>query len=414
MFDKIVHTFAPQWYYSSKKSEDKIFVPIVIMVLAVTLVFVCAYFVYCLIVGSDNWIKHISNFTGIIFVAISLFWVKKSKSNLNKPVSVLLYSSFFLTATSVYDTGGIYSIDFLWMILCIVITSLILDNNLGIHLAIMTSLAAIGFFVLEKYNYANFLSKSGALGGLHEVFTIPFLSIFIVIILYVYRNLLKRIRKQLDKSLETQISQLDARVSTLTNEMEALRDNLAQDFHDELGNKLAALSMLSYELEQKAETPELQQISERIGEKSRDIYDAGKDFIWSMKNIQLNIEDLFIYLSGFGNELFEFTSISFNSSVKKGEKSFLIKDTFDLVLLTKEAITNAFKHAQGTSVSLKMIENDDELVIEIIDNGKGFSTTTSSTGFGLSGMRVRAEKLNAKYKLYSNFEGTTITINYPK
>ncbi len=54
----------------------------------------------------------------------------------------------------------------------------------------------------------------------------------------------------------------------------------------------------------------------------------------------------------------------------------------------REAVTNARKHAHATSVSLKLFERGDTVVLEVRDDGIGFS---GSPGLGLTAARDRLE-----------------------
>lgn len=57
--------------------------------------------------------------------------------------------------------------------------------------------------------------------------------------------------------------------------------------------------------------------------------------------------------------------------------------------LVQEALTNVIKHAQASSVRLAVLLDGSEIVVEVADDGVGFSTGMRSEGFGLVGMRER-------------------------
>lgn len=85
----------------------------------------------------------------------------------------------------------------------------------------------------------------------------------------------------------------------------------------------------------------------------------------------------------------------------------------------QEALQNAAKHADATSVSIRMAVHADRLVLEISDDGKGVSQAAERpgmrpTGFGLSGMRERAELLGGKLTITSApGRGTTVRLVVP-
>lgn len=88
--------------------------------------------------------------------------------------------------------------------------------------------------------------------------------------------------------------------------------------------------------------------------------------------------------------------------------------------LVQEALTNIRKHARATKVSLRLQFRDDELLVEIRDNGKGFDLSQTlesaiSVGhMGLLGMKHRAEMLGGDIKIRTGEgSGTTLTLNLP-
>jgi signal transduction histidine kinase len=63
-----------------------------------------------------------------------------------------------------------------------------------------------------------------------------------------------------------------------------------------------------------------------------------------------------------------------------------------LFRIAQEALTNAARHSQATSVSIELLTHRDRVTLSIRDNGHGFdiSQRGSSRGLGLAGMETRA------------------------
>jgi signal transduction histidine kinase len=55
----------------------------------------------------------------------------------------------------------------------------------------------------------------------------------------------------------------------------------------------------------------------------------------------------------------------------------------------QEAITNAVKHSQGNTISVRVVEEDGKILITVRDDGTGFDPEGGTSGFGLLGMRER-------------------------
>jgi signal transduction histidine kinase len=57
--------------------------------------------------------------------------------------------------------------------------------------------------------------------------------------------------------------------------------------------------------------------------------------------------------------------------------------------LVQEALTNIAKHAQATCVDISVTGDDDEVLVRVKDDGRGFDPRSATQGFGLLGMRER-------------------------
>jgi signal transduction histidine kinase len=82
----------------------------------------------------------------------------------------------------------------------------------------------------------------------------------------------------------------------------------------------------------------------------------------------------------------------------------------NLLRIGQEALTNALKYAHAKHFRTRLIRNAKEVRLELSDDGDGFQVKDRHDGFGLTGMRERAEEMGGKLKLVSSpGRGTTIT-----
>jgi signal transduction histidine kinase len=82
---------------------------------------------------------------------------------------------------------------------------------------------------------------------------------------------------------------------------------------------------------------------------------------------------------------------------------------------TLEALTNVRKHADAANVEIELAFREDGLVqLRVRDDGKGAAEETVGAGFGLRGIRERAEQLKgrATYRMAPN-EGFTLSVELP-
>lgn len=81
-----------------------------------------------------------------------------------------------------------------------------------------------------------------------------------------------------------------------------------------------------------------------------------------------------------------------------------------LYYTAQEALNNTLKHANATSVLVHLGLSDEQLRLEVIDNGCGFDPTAKNSGLGLTYMGERIEQMGGLLQINSKLgAGTTIT-----
>ena len=86
--------------------------------------------------------------------------------------------------------------------------------------------------------------------------------------------------------------------------------------------------------------------------------------------------------------------------------------------IAREALINAFQHAQATKIEVDLTYSNIQLYLRIRDDGKGIDTQVLAKGreghWGLSGMRERAHKIGSILNIWSNpGVGTEIELTVP-
>ena len=74
------------------------------------------------------------------------------------------------------------------------------------------------------------------------------------------------------------------------------------------------------------------------------------------------------------------------------------------------------KHSQATKICISLTENNEQMVLEIIDNGIGFSPETVQQGLhvGLQSMQIRVQKIGGQFNLKSKSSRTIIQVILPR
>ena len=84
--------------------------------------------------------------------------------------------------------------------------------------------------------------------------------------------------------------------------------------------------------------------------------------------------------------------------------------------VSQESLANVAKHARASRVGVTLSYADDEVVLDVRDDGIGFDpgAPTAESSFGLRGMRQRAERLAGELTLESSpGDGTAVSLRLP-
>jgi signal transduction histidine kinase len=66
------------------------------------------------------------------------------------------------------------------------------------------------------------------------------------------------------------------------------------------------------------------------------------------------------------------------------------------LMIAREALTNVLKHSEGDWCRISVERTRDRLLLQVVDNGRGWSKVVAGSGCGLGNMRARARELNGE------------------
>lgn len=206
-------------------------------------------------------------------------------------------------------------------------------------------------------------------------------------------------------------------------EREELRRRSARDFHDEAGNHLSRVSLLTMLAERQLAAgqdngarTQVQGMLQEIGANTQVLREGMRDFIWALDPDNDNAGELALRLKRFGQELFAHHPGDFRAAAFASELSTLplqADERRHLMLLFKEAMHNSLKHAPAAAkLTLNIFREGNRLVLDWKDTGPGFTTTHDTDGMGMKSMRTRAAKIGAAFEV-SGDDGCRITVSLP-
>jgi PAS domain S-box-containing protein len=190
------------------------------------------------------------------------------------------------------------------------------------------------------------------------------------------------------------------------------RQRLLRDLHDSVSQKLYGLVALTEAaqagMEAGSEIAPLQVLS-RIGENARQAVKEMRLFLYEMQPVDLK--------DGLVSSLHHrLAAVEGRADIKArllaGENIQLTKDKeIALYYIAQEALNNILRHAHAKTVSITLKQTRLNVILTIIDDGRGFDIKKiDQGGLGLPNMKERALQVNGKYKITSTpGVGTKIT-----
>jgi len=211
-------------------------------------------------------------------------------------------------------------------------------------------------------------------------------------------------RKLLDEFREKQ---------RLEKEMYAIRDNIARDLHDEIGSGLSKISLLGEVIKKESKVPE-PRIDKIIGS-AKEMIEGMGEMVWSLNSKNDSLSNLIYYLRRYSMQYFEDSNIEIKFNVESNIPDIPVSSIKrrNLLMVYKETLNNILKHSKATVTIISMAISNNELLIIIHDNGKGFVLNEDDTaGNGLINMQSRMTEISGNVS-WKNEGGVIVKMRMP-
>ncbi len=206
---------------------------------------------------------------------------------------------------------------------------------------------------------------------------------------------------------------LGYRLRHLAHEKEAaqedlltLRANVSQDLHDDLGSELSSMSLSAYSASRSGDSQRMAASLSDLSTQASKLVEDMRDIVWAMNPVNDSMTKLADRMRAFAARLFDErgTRLHFRFSEKTASLNIQPEARKQVYLFYKEALNNAARHAQAANVFVEMTLAGNQFLLEIRDDGQGFSPKTASSptgGNGLRNLRRRAESLGGQLEIES-------------
>lgn len=199
--------------------------------------------------------------------------------------------------------------------------------------------------------------------------------------------------------------------------VEEERTRMARDIHDEMGARFTQISLLAGRA-LKAAPPD-----ESVREPIRTINGAAKELAAALEEIVWAANPSHDSLEGFSNYLSQYTVAALRDAglrCRLDIPTLLPTRTLAsglrhrLMMVVKEALNNALKHARATEVRVQLELEGECLRVTVADNGDGFDPATVKRGNGLDHSGRRMEEIGGTCVVESRpGAGTCVRLSVP-
>lgn len=198
---------------------------------------------------------------------------------------------------------------------------------------------------------------------------------------------------------------------------ETERARLARDLHDGIGQSQTAILLGLRSVLAAADL-------ERARERAQIAYDMASGAIDATRRLARGLSPAILKDFGIAQalqsvctDLQAATSIEISCDATPDLPRLDHETEVTLFRLAQEALTNAVRHADATSIRVQLENVDDRVRLRVADNGKGMTPEprrSPGSGLGVAGMRERARLHGGKFQFHSSPQsGTVVEVSFP-
>jgi len=225
-------------------------------------------------------------------------------------------------------------------------------------------------------------------------------------------------RKVNEKYLKERSEKIKLLSAHIQNSYEEEKTRFSREIHDELGQQLASMKMDALGMKK-----QISKVSPELVNRLSTLIASIDNSIEKMRRIGTELhpgilDDLGLLstLEWQGQEFELRTGIKFSFTSDLKEFNPDIKLSINIFRIFQEALSNIERHSLASMVETRIKLEDNNLVFDIKDNGKGFDVELAKTkaSFGLLGIYERISILNGYISVVSSEnKGTEILLRIP-
>jgi signal transduction histidine kinase len=195
------------------------------------------------------------------------------------------------------------------------------------------------------------------------------------------------------------------------------RRRIGLDLHDDLGQQLSGLALMTKGLQLKLAKRRARETSDaaRIHNLVQQTMTYARDLAHDLAMLDLKGDDLPAALDGLARHAEKLFKISCRFEVAGATPPLEPNVASQLYKITQEAVTNAIKHAKTKAIGIRLASGANELILTVQNDGLPFPNLKGhATGMGLRIMNYRASLIGASLEVRGDgLQGTCVICSVP-
>ncbi|SFW62285.1 sensor histidine kinase [Amycolatopsis australiensis] len=194
----------------------------------------------------------------------------------------------------------------------------------------------------------------------------------------------------------------------------AERERLAREIHDTLAQGFTSIVTLAQAIESEVDSDPAaaRRHAGLAARTARDNLTEARAMVAALAPADLTAGSLVDAVRRQADRLADETGLAVRYEVGGSLPALAMASEVVLLRGAQEALANVRRHAAASSVSVRLSVVDDAVRLSVRDDGAGFDPDRAD-GFGLRGMRSRAEQVGGRLSVRSGRSGTELTLEVP-
>lgn len=194
------------------------------------------------------------------------------------------------------------------------------------------------------------------------------------------------------------------------------RGRLAHEMHDTLAQSFAGIGFQLQAISNGVPTnmPGLHEQLDLACDLVRHSHEEARRSIATLRAEALESEDLAVALEHCARRMLGGTAVQVTVETEGNPRPIPLRITDTLFRIGQEAVANAIRHANPSRLIIRVSWSENLVCLKIEDDGTGFEPSGRLTGFGVRGMRRRAQSISAFLNVDSRVgAGTSVSVKAP-